>query len=170
MPDLSAYSVPGTAVTLGWVTVPDPLATTASTRVQLPEVNRSRKFEGAWWGDGGAYVVCSYARTSDGSVGVHDGQVWHLDPAAGTLTLRVHFPVNPDPASDLPDGPDNITVCPWGGLLLAEDGEGSSTCWRSAPTGSRPRSHATPATTASSPASASRTTGARCSPTSSARA
>ena len=32
--------------------------------------------EGAWWGDGGAYFVVSFARTSDGSVNEHGGQVW----------------------------------------------------------------------------------------------
>jgi hypothetical protein len=106
------------------VDVPDPLATTVSTRTQLTEVTRSRKFEGAWWGNGSAYIVCSYARNSDGSVGQHDGQVWRHDPGRGTLTLEVNFGVNPDTASDNPDGPDNITVSPWGGVILAEDGEG----------------------------------------------
>ncbi|MET0144182.1 MAG: alkaline phosphatase PhoX [Ilumatobacteraceae bacterium] len=124
VPDLSAYSVPGTVLGVGWVAVPDPLAVTLSTRKQFGEITRSRKFEGAWWGDRSAYIVCSYARAEDGSVGVHDGQVWHLDPRRGTLTLDVHFGLNPDLASDNPDGPDNITVSPWGGLVLAEDGSG----------------------------------------------
>lgn len=124
VPDLSAYSEPGTILTAGWVAVPDPLATSTSTRRQLSEVTRSRKFEGAWWGTNAAYIACSFARTSDGSVGQHDGQVWRLDPRRETLTLEVHFGLNPDPSSDLPDGPDNITVSPWGGLFLAEDGQG----------------------------------------------
>lgn len=124
VPDLSAYSEPGTILTAGWVAVPDPLATSTSTRRQLSEVTRSRKFEGAWWGTNAAYIACSFARTSDGSVGQHDGQVWRLDPRRETLTLEVHFGINPDPSSDLPDGPDNITVSPWGGLFLAEDGQG----------------------------------------------
>ncbi|HEU4840309.1 MAG TPA: alkaline phosphatase PhoX [Ilumatobacteraceae bacterium] len=124
VPDLSAYSEPGTTLRVGWVDVPDPLATTVSTRTQLTEVTRSRKFEGAWWGNGSAFIVCSYARNSDGSVGQHDGQVWRHDPGRGTLTLEVNFGVNPDTASDNPDGPDNITVSPWGGVILAEDGEG----------------------------------------------
>lgn len=37
------------------------------------------------------------------------------------------FPLNPDPSGTTahqPDGPDNITVNPWGGLFLAEDGLG----------------------------------------------
>ena len=36
--------------------------------------------------------------------------------------------MNPDPSADDGDfdGPDNITVSPYGGLILAEDGEGLS--------------------------------------------
>jgi secreted PhoX family phosphatase len=81
-----------------------------------------------WWGNGRAYVVCSYARLSDGSAAEHDGQVWSLDPRRQTLTLEAYFPRNPDPTgtgADIPDGPDNITVNPWGGLVVAEDGEGT---------------------------------------------
>jgi secreted PhoX family phosphatase len=36
--------------------------------------------------------------------------------------------VNPDPSgttADQPDGPDNITVNPWGGLVVAKDGNGT---------------------------------------------
>lgn len=73
--------------------------------------------------------MCSFARLSDGSVGEHDGQVWSYEPRTATLRLEVRFDVNPAPESatgaDLPDGPDNITVSPWGGLVLAEDGSGT---------------------------------------------
>jgi secreted PhoX family phosphatase len=58
-------------------------------------------------------------------VNEHDGQVWKLDPAADTMELVVLFGVNADPASDNFDGPDNITVAPWGGLVLCSDGEGA---------------------------------------------
>ena len=68
--------------------------------------------------------MCSFARLSDGSAAEHDGQVWSYDPGSRTLTLEVRFAVNPDPDSDNPDGPDNITVSPFGGLFLAEDGVG----------------------------------------------
>ena len=44
------------------------------------QVTRSRKLEGPWWGDGGAYFVASFARDGDGSVNEHDGQVWFYDP------------------------------------------------------------------------------------------
>ena len=88
--------------------------------------HRSRKFEGAWWGEGGAFVVASYARLEDGSRNPHDGQIWFHDPRRGTLELRTIFGVNADPAADGTnfDGPDNITVSPYGGTIVAEDGEG----------------------------------------------
>jgi secreted PhoX family phosphatase len=148
--DLSGFTRVGTELPVRWVAVPDPtaLGPLGSTRKQFSwvdrtnraapvtvtrpggEVTRSRKFEGLWWGDDRAYVVCSFARTSgsDWSVAAHDGQVWSYDPRRSVLRLEVVFPVNPSPAgatADQPDGPDNITVNPWGGLVLAEDGEGA---------------------------------------------
>jgi hypothetical protein len=87
VPDLSVFSSPGTVLQVDWVAVPDPLAATTSTRKQLAntDVTRSRKFEGAWWGNSGmgggakAHIVCSFARLSD-SLAEHDGQVWGYDP------------------------------------------------------------------------------------------
>lgn len=125
--DLSQATQPGTTYRVSWVDVPDRLAATTSVRKQFTDaqVTRSRKLEGAWWADGGAYFVASFARTTDGSVNEHDGQVWFYDPSAETVTLKTIFGVNPDPDADVaPDGPDNITVSPYGGVLLAEDGEG----------------------------------------------
>ena len=127
VPDLAQATRPGTRYKVEWVDVPDRDARTTSVRKQqfARPVTRSRKLEGAWWGDGGAYFVASFARTSDGSVREHDGQVWFYDPATETVTLKIIFGVNPDPASDTNyDGPDNITVSPYGGVILAEDGEG----------------------------------------------
>ena len=122
--DLSEYSEPGTVLTTAWTAIPDPLATEASTRVQVTKVTRSRKLEGLWFGDGAVFVVSSFARLDDGSTQEHDGQVWRLDPVANTMELVVQFGVNDDPESDNIDGPDNITVSPWGGLLVCCDGEG----------------------------------------------
>lgn len=48
-----------------------------------------------------------------------------LRPAPPHLTLKVLLGINPDPDEDGAfDGPDNITVSPYGGLIIAEDGEG----------------------------------------------
>jgi secreted PhoX family phosphatase len=130
IPDLSLATQPGTRYQVRWVDVPDRDARTVSVRKQFTDgqVTRSRKLEGAWWSDGGAYFVASFARNDDGSVNEHDGQVWFYYPATETVTLKTIFGVNPDPDIDLNnfDGPDNITVSPYGGVILAEDGEGVS--------------------------------------------
>ncbi|MFB7937127.1 alkaline phosphatase PhoX [Streptomyces sp. NPDC056049] len=126
--DLSRATRIGTVYGVDWADVPDRDARTTPVRKQFAEggVTRARKLEGMWWGDGGAYVVSSYAR--DESPGAaHDGQVWFYDPKRRTLTLKVLLGVNTAPDQDgAYDGPDNITVSPYGGLVLAEDGEGVS--------------------------------------------
>ncbi|GAA4576632.1 PhoX family protein [Micromonospora coerulea] len=128
--DLSAATTPGTRYKVEWVDVPDRDAKTVSVRKQFTDeqVTRSRKLEGAWWADGGAYFVASFARLSDGSTNEHDGQVWFYDLRTETVTLKTIFGVNQDPDADAGnfDGPDNITVSPYGGVILAEDGEGVS--------------------------------------------
>jgi hypothetical protein len=135
--DLSPYRTPGKRLAVQWVPVADPQATSVSTRKQFQwtgdptnaggPVTRSRKFEGAWWGNDRAYVVTSFARLSDGSLAEHDGQVWSYDPRTASLRLELRLAVNTTPSgggADRPDGPDNITVNPFGGLMLAEDGSG----------------------------------------------
>lgn len=128
--DLAEATRPGTRYKVRWVDVPDRDARTVSVRNQFTndQITRSRKLEGQWWGDGGAFFVSSFARTTDGSVNEHDGQVWFYDPAGESITLKTIFGVNQNPDEDGAnfDGPDNITVAPQGGLILAEDGEGVS--------------------------------------------
>jgi secreted PhoX family phosphatase len=126
--DLAEATRPGTQYKVTWVAVPDRDARVTSVRKQFgnDQVTRARKLEGAWWADGGAYFVSSFARLSDGSPNEHDGQVWYYDPAKETVTLVTIFGVNQDPDLDADnyDGPDNITVSPYGGVILAEDGAG----------------------------------------------
>ncbi|MEU9013572.1 alkaline phosphatase PhoX [Streptomyces sp. NPDC048479] len=123
--DLSRATKIGTVYGVDWVDVPDRDGRTVSVRKQFADkdITRARKLEGMWWGDGGVYIVSSYAREE--SPVQHDGQVWFYDPKRRTLTLKVLLGVNPDPSKDGAfDGPDNITVSPYGGLVIAEDGEG----------------------------------------------
>ncbi|WP_407553745.1 DUF839 domain-containing protein [Streptomyces sp. Pv4-95] len=123
--DLSRATRTGTVYGVDWVEVPDRDAREVSVRRQFEDgdITRARKLEGMWWADGGAYLVSSFAREE--SPVQHDGQVWFYDPRRRTLTLKVLLGVNEDPAKDGPlDGPDNITVSPYGGLIIAEDGEG----------------------------------------------
>jgi secreted PhoX family phosphatase len=124
VPDLSVATEPGTTYKVQWVPVPDRDAKTISTRNQFAEITRSRKLEGMWWADEGAYFVASFARTSDGSAAQHDGQVWFIDPEEQTIELKLHFAYTPNDQDNDPDGPDNITVSAFGGLILAEDGDG----------------------------------------------
>jgi hypothetical protein len=107
VPDLSVATTPSTKYRAEWVAVPDRDAKLLSTR--------SRKLEGMWWGGGGAYFVCSFARFTDGSAAQHDGQVWFLDPLGETLELKLHFAYTPLDQDGDPDGPDNITVSAYGG-------------------------------------------------------
>ncbi|MEV2254891.1 alkaline phosphatase PhoX [Streptomyces sp. NPDC050147] len=123
--DLSRATKIGTVYGVDWVEVPDRDARTVPVREQFDDgdITRARKLEGMWWGDGGVYIVASFARGE--SPVPHDGQVWFYHPSRRTLTLKVLLGVNPDPAKDGAfDGPDNITVSPYGGLVIAEDGDG----------------------------------------------
>ncbi len=145
VPDLSVYSRLGTTLTVRWKEVPDRDARTTSVRKQFDHlakdatgaytvpvsgpggpITRSRKFEGMWWGDGGFYVDASFARTSDGSAAEHDGQIWFVDPKRGTITLKSSYAYTPGDQDSDPDGPDNITVSPYGGLVVCEDGDGAN--------------------------------------------
>ncbi|MBM7172046.1 DUF839 domain-containing protein [Streptomyces sp. G44] len=123
--DLSRATKIGTVYGVDWVEVPDRDARTVPVRRQFADgdVTRARKLEGMWWGDGGVYIVSSFARAE--SPVQHDGQVWFYHPGRRTLTLKILLGVNPDPDRDgALDGPDNITVSPYGGLVVAEDGDG----------------------------------------------
>ncbi|WP_406279295.1 PhoX family protein [Streptomyces sp. NBC_00191] len=124
--DLSRATKIGTVYGVDWVDVPDRDGRTTPVRKQFADkdITRARKLEGMWWGDGGVYIVSSYARAESPGA-AHDGQVWFYDPKRRTLTLRVLLGVNADPSKEgAYDGPDNITVSPYGGLVIAEDGEG----------------------------------------------
>ena len=137
VPDLSVFSRLGTTLKVRWVEVPDRDARTTSTRKQFNypgvtgapggDVTRSRKLEGMWWGDDGFYFDASFARgAADGSAAEHDGQIWFYDPRRSTITLKSYYPYTPADQDSDPDGPDNLTVNPYGGLVLCEDGDGQN--------------------------------------------
>ncbi len=131
-----------------WVEVPDRDARTVTVREQFAdgEVTRGRKFEGVWGTSEGVYVVNSYA-WEDGDLPAdavpHDGMVWFYDYRARTIELVTYFPHQATSEDGAParyedltfDGPDNVTVTPWGSLVLAEDGSGASHVLSSTPGG-----------------------------------
>ena len=69
--------------------------------------------------------MASYAALRGRQRRRHDGQVWLLDPCGRPIELKLIFAYTPADQDADPDGPDNITVSPYGGVILAEDGEGT---------------------------------------------
>jgi uncharacterized protein len=67
-----------------------------------------RRLEGSWWGDRTGYFLS----TNGGSMG--EGQVFEYGPRSETLKL-----IYDSPSANELDNPDNMTVTPRGGLLLA---------------------------------------------------
>ncbi|MEJ1112244.1 MULTISPECIES: alkaline phosphatase PhoX [unclassified Kribbella] len=134
---------------VAWVPVPDRDAVSVSCRKQFTDdkVTRGKKFEGVFGTDEGVYVVNSYAEagTTDlpGDAVPHDGMVWFYNYRARTIQLVTYFPDNAaaDKGSEARyddynfDSPDNVTVTPWGSLVLAEDGNASSHVLSSTPGG-----------------------------------
>jgi secreted PhoX family phosphatase len=130
-----------------WVPVPERDGQTTSVRKQFTdEVTRGKKFEGVYGTKKGVYVVNSFAfNTADlpADAVKHDGMVWFYDYEDKTITLVTYFPhqttsdTGTAPRYDgvVFDGPDNVTVTPWGTLVLAEDGVGASHVLSSVPGG-----------------------------------
>jgi hypothetical protein len=77
-----------------------------------------------WVGGGSIWFVSSYGRGPDAedeediSAAVHGGQIWRYHPRRDRLELVVVF----DPADDF-QGPDNITVSPFGYAVMCTDGD-----------------------------------------------
>lgn len=102
-----------------WVPIPDP----DPERPEEDSVFRQgfarggalfSRLEGAWFSNGRVYF------TSTNGGDACQGQVWMLDPREGSLRLvfeSIHAGVL--------GYPDNLTASPRGGLVLAEDGEGT---------------------------------------------
>ena len=72
-----------------------------------------------------AYIVCSLRpRQPTARSASTTARCGATTRRAGRSRSRSASASTPTTASDHPDGPDNITVSPWGGVILAEDGEG----------------------------------------------
>lgn len=110
----------GIPLAVTWVTIDnvDPLTDTVRVEARSKGAARFSRGEGAWYGNGQTYFVCS-----DGG-NDRVGQVFAYqsgdDPSTGTLTLVVEAT-----ATDVLAAPDNICVAPFGDLFLCEDGSGS---------------------------------------------
>lgn len=123
---------PGETKLVEWVKIdnPDPLLENRTGNVTAGEVgvryqaqaNGAAIFfrgEGAWYGNGLVYFVTTQAGPPAlGSTdGRGNGQVWAYNSVNETLTLLVEAASS----GELLDEPDNVTVTPFGDLLLCED-------------------------------------------------
>lgn len=116
----------GTPLSATWVQidVADPAGDTVRVEGRSKGAARFTRGEGAWYGNGQTYFVCS----NGGNNGI--GQVFAYksdlaDSSRGTLTLVVEAVAAADPANNILAAPDNICVAPFGDLFLCEDGSGS---------------------------------------------
>jgi secreted PhoX family phosphatase len=104
-----------TGTVRGWVPIdnPDPGPGERATRHQAHAGGAAliTRGEGLWYGNGLIYVVAS-----DGGP-ARQGQIFALDPAAGTFTT-----VFASPSAAVLNAPDNICVSPRGGIVVCEDG------------------------------------------------
>ena len=75
---------------------------------------RFARGEGMWWSDGHIYFVA----TSGGRA--HAGQIWRLTPSADRLHDTLELFLEPNDPSIFNHG-DNITVSPWGDMIVCED-------------------------------------------------
>jgi len=103
----------GQPLAVEWVKLEDvdPVEDTLRQEAQTKGAAIFNRGEGAWYGNGLIYFVC----TSGGEIG--QGQIFAYNPVDETLTLVVES----EKESEL-DNPDNITVAPFGDLFLCEDG------------------------------------------------
>ena len=85
---------------------------------------RFARGEGMWYGEGAVYFAC----TNGGSE--RKGQIWRYTPSSGEATAAetqdpgtLELFVEPNDGA-LIDNADNLTVTPWGDLIVCEDGSG----------------------------------------------
>ncbi|MBB0243478.1 DUF839 domain-containing protein [Streptomyces alkaliphilus] len=99
---------------LSWVTVPDPSASSTSTRNQVPNTRRFNGGEGCYYRGN----ICFF--TTKG-----DNRVWAYNAAANTLEIVYDDDLTANPPLT---GVDNITGTPVGDLYVAEDGGNMEIC------------------------------------------
>ena len=106
---------------VSWVDVPDPTASTTSTRAQAGAAGAAifKRGEGAWFQGGVLY----FSTTSYSAAG---GQVWSLEPGADgnpDILTQIYNRTDLFPEDSTLNGIDNVTVSSGGDVLVAEDSD-----------------------------------------------
>jgi secreted PhoX family phosphatase len=102
----------GTTWEVEWVPVPNPEQTGCYARGAANGGAGFARLEGCWYDSG----IVHFLSTSGGPA--RKGQVFEYDPRRETLTLILEAGAG----SEEPNGIDNLTVSPRGGVILCEDG------------------------------------------------
>ncbi|MDH3246663.1 MAG: DUF839 domain-containing protein [Saprospiraceae bacterium] len=117
----------GQSLAVEWIDMEDVLAPDDDLR-NWGFMNGAAKFargEGMWFGNAAIYFACTNGGTR------RCGQIWKYTPSpmegkAGEIDQpgRLELFVEPNECS-LIERADNLTVAPWGDLIICEDGDGS---------------------------------------------
>jgi len=106
----------GQTFEVSWVFVADPEGEEEPTYQQAQDAGAAivRRGEGIWWSDGSVFFASTSGGPNSG------GQIFRLDPTetGGTLTLVAQADGSPQHDFFMPD---NLTVAPWGDLIVCED-------------------------------------------------
>lgn len=111
------WDIKGKNAAVEWVDIVDPDPPTDSIRDEAKGKGAAifRRGEGIFRDGDKIYFCC----TSGGPAS--RGQIFCLDTKAQNVEL-----VGVSPGSNVLDMPDNIAVCPWGDIMMAEDGGGTN--------------------------------------------
>lgn len=116
---LSSALQAGQSIPVRWVDITDPTPKSDTVRHEAARAGAASlsRGEGIWFADQTVWI-CS---TDGGSAG--SGQIFALGVGQGQAADSLRLVVESPEASVL-DMPDNITVAPWGDVIVAEDGAG----------------------------------------------
>ncbi|HEY6727015.1 MAG TPA: alkaline phosphatase PhoX [Polyangiaceae bacterium] len=117
---LSSALRSGQSIPVRWVDIKDPTPTSDSVRHEAARAGAAplSRGEGIWFADHTVWI-CS---TDGGRAG--SGQVFALGVGPGKDADRLRLVVE-SPGPSVLDMPDNITIAPWGDIVVAEDGSGA---------------------------------------------
>lgn len=122
----AALVMPGEALPVAWVDLDNTDAPEDDLRARGFAAGAARfaRGEGMWYGGGSVYFAC----TNGGAA--RKGQIWKYTPSAAEATAgegadpsMLELFVEPNDGA-IVDNADNLTVAPWGDLILCEDGSG----------------------------------------------
>ena len=122
-PDLRGTVAANSTFDVRWHKIPDPERAHTLGKVEPDELGvytqgkklggtTFARLEGCWAGPGKIF----FDATSGG--GAQAGQIWQYEPSKEKLTMLFE-----SPGKDILNMPDNLCVCPHGGLTICEDGD-----------------------------------------------